>query len=96
MPASHFSATDGRPDWKAFMSHTPHELAEEFPEHIGRMHILKQSNAHFAKLAEAYHEINRSIHRAETLVEPVDGMVEEAMRKQRLQLKDQIYAMITG
>ncbi|MCX7324520.1 MAG: YdcH family protein [Hyphomicrobiales bacterium] len=78
------------------MSHTPHELVEEFPEHVQRIQALKQSNAHFAKLADAYHEINRAIHRAETLIEPVDGMTEEGMRKQRLHLKDQIYAMIAG
>lgn len=78
------------------MSHTPHELADEFPEHVERISALKQSNAHFAKLAEAYHEVNRTIHRAESLIEPVDGMVEETMRKQRLHLKDQIHAMITS
>jgi uncharacterized protein len=78
------------------MSHTPHELAEEFPEHVERISVLKQSNAHFARLAEAYHEVNRQIHRAESLIEPVDNMVEETMRKQRLHLKDQIHAMITG
>lgn len=78
------------------MSHTPHELAEEFPEHAERISALKQSNAHFAKLADAYHEVNRTIHRAESLIEPVDGMVEETMRKQRLHLKDQIHAMITS
>jgi uncharacterized protein len=76
------------------VSHTPHELAEEFPDHIERIHVLRLSSAHFAKLADAYHEVNRAIHRAETLVEPVDGMVEEGMRKQRLHLKDQIHAML--
>lgn len=78
------------------MSHTPHELAEEFPEHIERMKQLKATHAHFARLAEAYHEINRAIHRAETLIEPVDGMTEETMRKQRLRLKDEIHAMLTA
>jgi hypothetical protein len=78
------------------MSHTPHELAEEFPEHVERMHALKLSDAHFRKLAESYHEINRAIHRAETNLEPVDGMTEETMRKQRLRLKDEIYAMLTA
>ena len=77
------------------MSHTPHELAEEFPEHIEHMKQLKATNAHFARLVEAYHEINRAIHRAETLIEPVDGMTEETMRKQRLRLKDEIHAMLT-
>ena len=53
------------------MSNTPHELAEEFPEHVAKMHDLKISDAHFAKLFEEYHEVNRAIHRAETNVEPV-------------------------
>ncbi|MCO4055637.1 MAG: YdcH family protein [Bosea sp.] len=78
------------------MSHTPHELADEFPEHVARIQALKQSDAHFARLAEAYHEINRAIHRAETNIEPVDGMIEESMRKRRLHLKDQIHAVLAG
>lgn len=76
------------------MSHTPHELAAEFPEHVAKMSALKQSDAHFARLAEAYHEVNRAIHRAETQVEPVDDQTEQAMRRQRLHLKDEIYAML--
>lgn len=78
------------------MSHTPHELAEEFPEHIEKMHELKQANAHFTKLADAYHELNRAIHRAETNVEPTDDFHMEDMRKQRLKLKDEIYGMLAG
>ena len=72
------------------MSHTPHELIEEFPEHAAKIHALKVSDAHFQRLAESYHMINRAIHRAETNVEPVDGMAEETMRKQRLRLKDEM------
>lgn len=78
------------------MSHTPHELAEEFPEHVEKMHALKQSDAHFAKLSDAYHDINRAIHRAETNVEPTDDFHMEDMRKQRLKLKDEIYGMLAG
>jgi len=78
------------------MSHTPHELAEEFPEHIEKMHALKQSDAHFARLFEEYHEVNRTLHRAETLVEPVADQAESEMRKQRMQLKDQIYGMLSA
>jgi hypothetical protein len=78
------------------MSHTPHELAEEFPEHVARMHALKLENAHFARLADAYHELNRAIHRAETNIEPVDSMTEETMRKRRLRLKDEIHAMLVA
>ena len=76
------------------MSHTPHELYEEFPEHAERISELKQTNAHFARLAKDYHEINRTVHRAETNVEPVEELAETDMRKKRAALKDEIYRML--
>lgn len=78
------------------MSHTPHELAEEFPEHVEKIHALKTTNAHFARLYEEYHEINRAVHRAETNIEPTDDLNMEVMRKQRLALKDRIYGMLAN
>lgn len=77
------------------MSNTPHELAQEFPEHAEKMHALKTSDSHFARLFDEYHEVNRSIHRAETNVEPVGDAHMEGMRKQRMVLKDRIYGMLT-
>ncbi|UWQ15061.1 DUF465 domain-containing protein [Aliiroseovarius sp. M344] len=78
------------------MSHTPHELHEEFPELAEKMTVLKQADAHFAKLADEYHELNRAVHRAETNVEPTDQFNEEEMRKKRAVLKDEIYRMLTA
>lgn len=76
------------------MSNVPHELAEEFPDQIEKMHTLKMENAHYAKLADEYHEINRDIHRAETGIEPTSEVHETEMRKKRMALKDQIAAML--
>ena len=76
------------------MSHTPHELAEEFPAEVDRMHALKLGNAHFAKLFDDYHEVNKAIHRAETKVEPVSDEHEQALRKQRMALKDEVARML--
>jgi uncharacterized protein YdcH (DUF465 family) len=76
------------------MSNTPHELAAEFPEFVEKMSALKQENAHFAKLADEYHDMNRKIHRAETNVEPIENLAEEQLRKQRAALKDEIYGML--
>lgn len=76
------------------MSHTPHELAVEFPAHVARMHDLKGTNAHFARLFDEYHEVNRAIHRAESRVEAVTEAHEAALRRQRLALKDQIATML--
>jgi len=78
------------------MSNTPHELAEEFPEHVDAMHRLKAENAHFARLSDEYHEVNRAVHRAETDVEPTDDAHMEEPRKRRLVLKDEIYAILTA
>lgn len=78
------------------MAHTPHELAEEFPEFVEKMRDLKGTNAHFAKLADEYHEINRAVHRAETNVEPTDDFNMDAMRKKRMALKDEIYGMLNS
>ena len=78
------------------MSHTPHELAEEFPEHADKIHGLKTSDAHFAKMAEDYHTLNRAVHRAETDVEPTSNDVITDMRKERLQLKDKIAAYLSA
>lgn len=76
------------------MSHTPHELAAEFPEHVEQMHKLRESDAHFAKLSDSYHDLNRAVHRAETNIEPTTDDHINQMRKERLALKDQIAAYL--
>jgi hypothetical protein len=58
------------------------------------MHDLKGANAHFARLCDEYHEVNRAIHRAESRVEVVTEEHESALRRQRLALKDQIATML--
>lgn len=76
------------------MSHTPHELAADFPEYAEKISALKQSDAHFAKLYDEYHEVNRKVHRAETDVEPTGDEEMEAMRRARMKLKDELYAIL--
>lgn len=72
------------------MSHVPHELAEEFPQQIELMRNLRSSNAHFTRLADEYHSINREIHRIEAGVEPASDGRTEDLRKVRIRLKDEI------
>jgi len=76
------------------MSNTPHELAEEFPAEVAKMHALKAADAHFARLFDEYHEVNGAIHRAETNVEPLAEEYETELRKKRLALKDEIAAKL--
>jgi uncharacterized protein YdcH (DUF465 family) len=78
------------------MSHTPHELGEDFPEFAAKISALKQSDAHFARLAEEYHTINRAVHRAEARVEPMDDLAFDEMRKKRMMLKDKLYHMLAA
>ena len=76
------------------MAHTPHELAEEFPQHVERIHALKESDAHFAKLSDCYHALNREIHRGESNIEPMDDMHLEELKKERLALLDEISGLL--
>ena len=77
------------------MTNTPHELSEEFPDFAGKISDLKQNDAHFARLAQEYHDLNGRIHRAETLVEPMEEQAEHGLRKERARLKDEIYRMLS-
>lgn len=78
------------------MSHVPHELADEFPDLTDRIHELKTSNAHFQRLFDEYHEINREIHRAEASGLNITDEHYEELKKKRMALKDEIYAMLTA
>lgn len=76
------------------MSNTPHELTEEFPQFHALVHHLRETDGHFMRLANEYHEVNGLIHRAETDIEPVDDERMAEMRKERMRLKDEIYGML--
>ncbi|MCB2089699.1 MAG: DUF465 domain-containing protein [Sphingomonadaceae bacterium] len=78
------------------MSHTPHELADEFPQDHAILHDLKMNNAHFVTLAERYHDVNREIHRIESEVEAASDDRAEELKKQRLALVDEISQMISA
>lgn len=76
------------------MSNTPHELHEEFPQKTALIHELKTTNAHFARICDDYHALNRQIHRAETRVELMSEEEEEGLRRKRSRLKDEIARML--
>lgn len=77
------------------MSHTPHELADEFPQDRELIHRLKVEDAHFTRLADDYHTVNRAIHRIESEVEAASDERAEALKKERLALVDRIAAILT-
>lgn len=73
------------------MTHTPHGLAEEFPEKATKISALKETDAHFAKLAAEYAELNEKVHRAEERLDLLTEEEEEQLRKKRSHLKDHIW-----
>ncbi|MGB3875686.1 MAG: DUF465 domain-containing protein [Shinella zoogloeoides] len=76
------------------MPNTPHQLAEEFPEHVAAIRHLRETDGHFHRICEEYQAVNLAIHRAETDIEPVDDFHMADMRKVRMRLKDEIYGML--
>lgn len=71
-------------------------LANEFPAFKDAIHTLKMSNAHFAKQFEAYNDLDRDILRLEEGIENAGDADLEQLKKQRLALKDELYAMLTA
>lgn len=78
------------------MTHVPHELAAEFPELKDRIHDLKSSDGHFARLFDEYHLVNREIHRVEAAGINTGDDIYESMKHKRLKLKDEIFAMLAS
>lgn len=72
------------------MSHTPHELHDEFPDAAQKIHDLKVHDPHFASLADRYHVLNREIHRIDSGIEAASDDRTEALKKERLSLLDQV------
>jgi len=73
-----------------------HDLHHEFPEHHDRIHELKMGNAHFARMFDDYHHVNREVRRIEEGVENTSDEYLENLKKKRLSLKDQLYEMIAN
>jgi uncharacterized protein YdcH (DUF465 family) len=76
------------------MFNQSHELADEFPEYKAVIHKLKQTDKHFTKLAEEYHEVTSEIQRIEEEIETPSDTYTEQKKKQRLALKDQLLTLI--
>lgn len=71
-----------------------HDLHHEFPEYHEQIHHLKMSDLHFAKLFTQYHELDHEIHRIEHGNEVSSDDYLDQLKKQRLSLKDQLFAML--
>lgn len=73
-----------------------HDLHHEFPEYQDRIHTLKVSNGHFARLFDEYHDVNRHVVRVEVNAELATDFELEDLKKRRLKLKDELYEILRG
>jgi uncharacterized protein YdcH (DUF465 family) len=71
-----------------------HDLVHELPEYREQIHTLKMSNSHFSRLFDEYHARDHEIHRIEHGNEVSSDAYIEALKKQRLLLKDQLLALL--
>ena len=69
-----------------------HDLATEFPELKEKLHALKTSDTHFAKLYAEYQELDKEICRIEEDIEPASEDRIEQLKTRRVYLKDELYA----
>lgn len=71
-----------------------HDLHHEFPEFSDEIRHLKMNDNHFSRLFDEYHEINQEVHRIEQGVENTSDEYIEQKKKERLLLKDELFAML--
>lgn len=74
--------------------HTPNELTAIFKRDHDLLTRLKQDDAHYARLAGEYHEVNREVHRIESETEAASDERTEQLKRKRLALLDEITAIV--
>lgn len=65
-----------------------------FPEYRDIISRLKTEDAHFSRLFERHNELDHQIHNMETGVTSADSFVIESLKKEKLLLKDKLYAVL--
>lgn len=71
-----------------------HDLAQEFPEFKDDIHAMKMTDAHFRRLAEEYEGVCKELHRAQDGAGAMDDAHAQELKKQRLSLKYDLFAML--
>jgi uncharacterized protein YdcH (DUF465 family) len=71
-----------------------HSLVHEFPEMRERIHRMKLSDTHFARLFTEYDALEHNVHRIEAGAEAASDDRLEELKKRRLALKDELYSLL--
>lgn len=67
-----------------------HPLNHEFPEYRQQLKALHASDAHFAHMAQHYETLDKRIYEVEDGRERLDDLALQALKNERVSLKDQI------
>jgi hypothetical protein len=65
-----------------------------FPEYRDLITQLKTSDAHFTRLFEEHNAVDQQILNMESRIEPATSDEIEVLKKEKLQLKDQLYVIL--
>lgn len=76
------------------MSLEKHSLLKEFPDHHHTIRHLKMNNAHFEKLFDEYHEIDREVFKIERGDSPTTDTYLDQQKLKRVHLKDALFEMV--
>jgi uncharacterized protein YdcH (DUF465 family) len=71
-----------------------HDLVHELPEYREKIHELKVSDKHFAKLFDEYNEVDHEVRRIEQEIETPSDEYTEELKKKRLMLKDELFELL--
>jgi uncharacterized protein len=71
-----------------------HNLPDEFPEFRDRIHELKLHHPQFAELYRQYQDVDKELYRIEEEIETPSDFYTEDLKKKRVLLKDQLYALL--
>jgi hypothetical protein len=76
------------------MFNEPHDLQHEFPEYKHRIEELILSNPAFEQLVDEYTKLDREVRRITLEIEHTSDTHLENLKKNRLQLKDELYKIL--
>lgn len=65
-----------------------------FPEYRDLITRLKHNDRHFTQLFEKHNELDEKVHDVETNIVPAGDIELEILKKEKLLIKDQIYAYL--
>ncbi|WER44745.1 YdcH family protein [Cupriavidus sp. WKF15] len=65
-----------------------------FPEYRDQISLLKAQDAHFARLFALHNQLDQEIRNMEAGIVPGTPLEIERLKKEKLQIKDQLYAIL--